>query len=188
MKRYEAVETILRSVGSDDLVLTTTGMISREAFAADDRPGTFYMIGSMGLLSSLGLGLALLKPDHRVVIVDGDGSALMSLGTLPLIAHEAPTNLTYVVLDNHAYESTGGQYCISCRADLSRIAEAAGFRDVRQTADPGELENHMRALSAVDGPVCIHVNVEMGRVDGILRVAHSPTQIRDRLQRHLLST
>jgi len=88
--RYKAIERILQHVKADDLVLSTTGMPSREVFMADDRPGNFYMIGSMGLLSSFGLGIALLTPQQRVFVLEGDGSALMSLGTLPLIASEGP--------------------------------------------------------------------------------------------------
>ncbi|MCH7606805.1 MAG: hypothetical protein IH962_06585, partial [Chloroflexi bacterium] len=104
--RYKAIEAILQRVGSNDLVLSTTGMISREVFATDDRPGNFYMIGSMGLLSSFGLGLALQFPEKRVYVLEGDGSALMSLGVLPLIAAEGPNNLVHIILDNEAYEST----------------------------------------------------------------------------------
>ncbi|PON13188.1 hypothetical protein C2W62_35680 [Candidatus Entotheonella serta] len=87
--RYEAIEAILTHVDTADMVLSTTGMISREVFTTEDRPGNFYMLGSMGLLSSLGLGLAVLAPQRRVWVLDGDGSALMSLGTLPLIATTA---------------------------------------------------------------------------------------------------
>ncbi len=101
--RYEAIEKILEHVQADDLILSTTGMISREVFMTDDRPGNFYMIGSMGLLSSFGLGLALLTPGQRAFVLEGDGSALMSLGTLPLIAAERPGNLVHIILDNEAY-------------------------------------------------------------------------------------
>ena len=107
--RYQAIEKILEHAQADDLILSTTGMISREVFMTQDRPGNFYMIGSMGLLSSFGLGLALLTPEKRAFVLEGDGSALMSLGTLPLIAVEAPANLVHVILDNEAYESTGAQ-------------------------------------------------------------------------------
>ncbi|MCH8892074.1 MAG: hypothetical protein IIB32_01130 [Chloroflexi bacterium] len=87
--RYRAIEKILEHVQASDLVVSTTGMISRELFALNDRPENFYMIGSMGLASALGLGLAIQAPQKRVFILEGDGSALMSLGTLPLIASEA---------------------------------------------------------------------------------------------------
>ena len=98
-------------------------MISREVFFTNDRPGNFYMIGSMGLLSSFGLGLALQFPEKKVYILEGDGSALMSLGTLPLIATESPKNLFHVILDNEAYESTGSQPSISSKVDLDEIAK-----------------------------------------------------------------
>src|SRR5688572_30142865 len=104
--RYEAIESMLAHVDDADLVLSSTGMISREVFTTKDRPGNFYMLGSMGLLSSLGLGLAVLAPQRRIWVLDGDGSALMSLGTLPLIATMCPPNLIHVILDNAAYEST----------------------------------------------------------------------------------
>ena len=107
--RYVAIEKVLGHVEADDLVLSTTGMISREVFVADDRAGNFYMLGSMGLLSSFGLGLAMLNPKQRVFMLEGDGSALMNLGALPLIAKEGPENLVHVILDNEAYESTGAQ-------------------------------------------------------------------------------
>ena len=98
IERYTAIEIVLGHVHPEDLVLTTTGMISREAFIADDRSGNFYMLGSMGLLSSFGLGLAILKVERRIFVLEGDGSALMSLGTLPLIGVQSPANLIHIIL------------------------------------------------------------------------------------------
>ena len=100
--RYQAIERILSHMRDGDLVVSTTGMISRELFTLDDRPGNFYMIGSMGLASAMGLGLAIQAPNKRVFVLEGDGSALMSLGTLPLIASERPANLVHIILDNEA--------------------------------------------------------------------------------------
>ena len=122
--RYQAIQQILKRVKPDDLVLSTTGMISREVFTADDRTANFYMIGSMGLLSSFGLGLALLSPEQKVYVLEGDGSALMSLGTLPLIATEHPANLVHIILDNEAYESTGAQPSISSNVELADLGRA----------------------------------------------------------------
>lgn len=113
IERCLAIQKILEQVENEDLALTTTGMVSREAFVANDRPGNFYMLGSLGLLSSFGLGLALLRPERWVFVLEGDGSALMSMGTLALIPTEAPRNLVHIILDNEAYESTGGQPSIS---------------------------------------------------------------------------
>ena len=123
--RYRAIEKILERREPGDLVLSTTGMISREVFVIDDQPENFYMLGSMGLLSSLGLGLTLLMPERRVFVLEGDGSTLMSLGTLPLIAVEGPPNLVHVILDNEAYESTGSQPSISSEVDLAQVAKSS---------------------------------------------------------------
>jgi thiamine pyrophosphate-dependent acetolactate synthase large subunit-like protein len=188
MERYTAIETILRHVREDDLVLITTGMPSREAFVADDRPGNFYMIGSMGLLSSLGLGLALSNKGQRVIVIDGDGSALMSLGTVPLIAYEAPENLHYVILDNATYESTGGQPCISGKVDLGKIVRAAGFRQLESVEDKKSLEQKVTQTLAAEGPTCMHVRVDVSHVEGIPRVSHSPEEIRDRFRKQVRSS
>ena len=182
IERYKAIEKILEHVAASDLVLSTTGMISREVFTTRDRPENFYMIGSMGLLSSFGLGLALLAPQRRVFVLEGDGSALMSLGALPLIAAEHPGNLVHIVLDNEAYESTGAQPSISSKVDLGDVAKSCGYRRV---AWVDAVEGLHRALFECDlgnGPYMILAKVGIAPVKGIPRVSHSPTDIRDRVR------
>ena len=175
--RYVAIGKIMEQVGASDLVLSTTGMISRELFVTDDRPGNFYMLGSMGLLSSFGLGLAILNQDRRVVLLEGDGSALMSLGTLPLIAAERPGNLLHVILDNESYESTGGQPSISSKVDLAEVARSCGYRRVVRADDIDRLENALRECGSGNGP-----KVGIAPLKGIPRVSHSPTDIKDRFR------
>ena len=133
--RIIAIETILNRVKAGDSVLSTTGMISREVFVTDDRPGNFYMIGSMGLLSSFGLGLAIMSPQQRVLVLEGDGSSLMSLGNMPIIATERPGNLIHVILDNEAYESTGSQPSISSKVDLAQIGKSCGYAHAVRVED-----------------------------------------------------
>jgi len=184
--RYRAIQAVLERVDPDDLVLSTTGMISREVFVTNDRPGNFYMLGSMGLLSSFGLGLALQFPDKRVFILEGDGSALMSLGTLPLIATESPTNLFHVILDNEAYESTGAQPSISSKVDLDEIAKSSGYPQVAKAED---LETLEAALSDCDnnfGPHLILVKAGIAPIEGIPRIPYPPTEIRDRFKNQVL--
>lgn len=180
--RYKAIEKVLEHVQADDLVLSTTGMPSREVFIAGDRPGNFYMIGSMGLLSSFGLGLALLAPQQRVWILEGDGSALMSLGTLPLIASEGPTNLVHIILDNEAYESTGGQPSISSQVDLAQVARSCGYQRVARVDDIEALEGSLMEVGSNSGPQLIMVKAGIAPVKGIPRVSHTPTDIRDRFK------
>ena len=185
--RYRAIEKILEQVESGDVVLSTTGMISREVFQTKDRPGNFYMLGSMGLLSSFGLGLALLQPDRRVFVLEGDGSALMSLGTLPLIATEQVANLIHLVPDNEAYESTGGQPSISADVDLSQIAKNSGYRHVVRVDDIGELEDALDRSRNRPGPQFILAKVGIAPVPDISRVNLTPIEIRDRFTMFLES-
>ena len=180
--RYEAIGKILEQVGDSDLVLSTTGMISREVFAANDRPENFYMIGSMGLLSSFGLGLALLNPEKRVFVVEGDGSALMSLGTLPLIATENPSNLFHIILDNESYESTGAQPSISSDVDLAAVGRSCGYKHVAWVNDIEGLQVALLDCNMGQGPSMVLVKAGIAPVPGIPRVSHSPTDIRDRFR------
>ena len=181
--RYKAIEKILEHVEVGDLVLSTTGMISREVFVANDRPENFYMIGSMGLLSSFGLGVALLNPEKRVFVLEGDGSALMSLGTFPLIATENPSNLFHIILDNEAYESTGVQPSISSEVDLATVGKSCGYRHVARVDDIEGLQNALLDCDMGHGPYLVLVKAGIAPVRGIPRVSHSPTDIRDRFRR-----
>ena len=185
--RYVAIQTILGKVQDDDLVLSTTGMISREAFFSEDRAANFYMIGSMGLLSSFGLGLALQSRNKRVYVLEGDGSALMSLGTLPLIASERPTNLVHFILDNEAYESTGVQPSISSKGDLSEIGKSCGYAHVARVEDVEGLEGALQDNETTTGPHLIMVKVGIAPVKGIPRVSHAPTEIRNRFKSRVQS-
>jgi thiamine pyrophosphate-dependent acetolactate synthase large subunit-like protein len=180
--RCQAIEKIIERTSAEDLILSTTGMISREVFVTDDRPRNFYMLGSMGLLSSFGLGLALLRLQRRIFVLEGDGSALMSLGTLPLIAAESPPNLTHVILDNEAYESTGGQPSISSVIDLAEVGKGCGYRNVFKVGDLEALERALTDCNAHQGPHLILVKAAIAPVEGIPRVSYSPVQIRDRFK------
>ena len=95
-----------------------------------DEPRQLYIVGSMGCASSVGLGLALINSSRHIIVLDGDGAALMRLGALATIGHYRPPNLTHVVLDNQMHESTGGQETVSSTADLAAIAEACGYSSV----------------------------------------------------------
>jgi thiamine pyrophosphate-dependent acetolactate synthase large subunit-like protein len=180
--RRQAIETIFEDVADGDLVLCATGMISREAFGVRDRPANFYMIGSMGLLSSFGLGLALMSPDQRVIVLDGDGSVLMGLGTLPLLASEAPLNLLHIVLDNEAYQSTGGQPSISSTVSIADIGEASGYPSSIEVNSVDGIRSALTGSHDVSGPHFVVVKVANGPVEHIPRVSHSPTEIRDRFK------
>ena len=186
--RYKAIGKIFEHVAVGDLVLSTTGMISREVFVANDRPENFYMIGSMGLLSSFGLGVALLNPEKRVFVLEGDGSALMSLGTLALIATENPSNLFHFILDNESYESTGAQPSISSDVDLDNVGRSCGYRHVVRVDDIEGLQNALMDCGLGHGPYMVLVKSGIAPVQGIPRISHSPTDIRDRFRSGIQGT
>lgn len=126
--RYEAIEDIMSYV-DEELVICNIGFPSRELYEINDRSRNFYMIGSMGLASSIGLGLALSKPHEKVIVIDGDGSLLMNMGSLVTIFANNPANLTWIVIDNGAYGSTGNQDTYAQLIDLVDIAQSVGFKN-----------------------------------------------------------
>ena len=127
MIRYDIISEVSRS---DGLIVSNIGFPSRELYSVADSPKNFYMTGSMGLASSIGLGLSMSQK-KKVYVIDGDGSVLMNLGTLVTVAHNAPDNFSLIIVDNMEYGSTGGQATYtSCKADLEMIARGAGNTNV----------------------------------------------------------
>ena len=137
MKRIEAIKTIAEREG---LVICTLGLPSRELYSLNDKPSNFYMLGSMGMASSIGLGLAVAQK-KRVYVIDGDGSILMNLGSFTTIAHHAPPNYSLIIIDNSSYGSTGSQPTPTAhKTDLEKIALAAGISQVKTVESVKELQ------------------------------------------------
>ena len=178
MKRHEALKVILENL-RDELVVTTTGMISREAFSTKDRPENFYMVGSMGLVTPLCLGIAL-GCKNKVIGIEGDGSMFLNLGSMSMVGAEKPDNLITIVIDNGCYESTGGQYCISQKLDLSKLAESSGYLSVAQVDNEEDLKEKVLAFLKKTGPSFILVKVDSSRQEGIPRVSFTPEEIKER--------
>jgi phosphonopyruvate decarboxylase len=135
----EILSAIQSTIHPAAAVLTTTGFTGRALYALSDQPNQFYMAGSMGCVSSLGLGLAKVQPRRQVIVLDGDGALLMRMGALPVIAHEGPPNLVHILLDNGVHESTGGQPTVSSSVDFAAIAYASGYPRVVGAGSLGEL-------------------------------------------------
>src|SRR5687767_13210462 len=181
MKMAEALRALQPLVG-DAVVVNANGYIARAAFNVEDRPGNFYMIGSMGLASSIGLGIAVSRPDKRVVVYDGDGNLLMNLGSTAMIAHTKPSNLIHVVFDNGVYASTGNQAAVSQTVPLERIAEAAGYRSAVRVNTPATLAGAFSATLKTPGPTFILAEIEVESTPNPgARVTHTPEEIRDRV-------
>lgn len=136
MRRTDALEALYPRL-EPRIVVTIMGAVAAELQALGDRPGFFYLQHAMGLASSMGLGIALARPELEVVVLDGDGSLLMNLGGLTTLARYRPSNLVHVVFDNESLLSVGGfPTATSTGSDLAGVAEAAGVPRVSRVRDP----------------------------------------------------
>lgn len=166
-------------------MVCANGFISRAAHAVGDKPASFYMIGSMGLASSIGLGIALAQPERRVVVLDGDGNVLMNMGELATIAERAPGNFFHVVIDNGVYASTGDQPTISRRVALEEVARACGYREVRRVRTAAEVEEAAAEMAAAEGPVMLLIETESDSGPPAPRIPHTPEEMVARLREAL---
>ncbi|MFH1779165.1 MAG: thiamine pyrophosphate-dependent enzyme [Candidatus Omnitrophota bacterium] len=167
----------------DEFLICANGYISRDAFNIDDRPQNFYMLGSMGQASSIGLGLALARPEKKIVIFDGDGNLLMNLGILAMIARLRPKNLVHVVFDNECYDSTGGQPSISAEINLADIARSCGIHNVNRAEVGEDFEDVFKNCLAEGGPSFLLVKVERDPEIPASRVNISPVEITNRIRK-----
>ena len=184
--RRDMLVAIQASVDAHDVVVATTGYTGRELFALDDRHNQLYMVGSMGCASSLGLGLALAQPARRVVVIDGDGAALMRLGALATVGYERPRNLVHVLLDNRVHESTGGQATVSHSIDFCGVASACGYGRVARTVEPDGVEAFLG--DARPGPAFVHVPIVPGTPSDLPRPNLRPEEVARRLRGHLAAS
>jgi len=148
VKRIDALEAIYPDL-HDCAVVTIMGAVAVELYSLGHRPNFFYLEHAMGLASSIGLGIALAKPERKVVVIDGDGSVLMNLGTFTTMARYAPANLTHLVFDNESLLSVGGfPTATATGTDLAGIAAAAG---VPRTETVSTLDAFIRAFDEALG-------------------------------------
>jgi thiamine pyrophosphate-dependent acetolactate synthase large subunit-like protein len=159
MTRLDATRLIVDLAG-DAPIVASLGHPAYDLFAAGDRPQNFYTWGSMGMASSIGLGLALARADVRVFVLDGDGSLLMNLGSLATIGLLRPSNLVLVVMDNEEYATTGGQKTPTAHgADLDAAARAMGIAATATVRNEEELQRAL-VTATEQGPLCIVAKVQ----------------------------
>ena len=182
MIRKEAVKIVAKNAGKNPIV-SANGFMSRDLFEVNDKESNFYMIGSMGLASSIGLGIALKNPKKRVFIFDGDGNILMNLGSLVTIGSLKPKNLVHIIFDNEVHESTGGQPTISSKVKLEKIAYAANYTVFKTNSKIG-LKNIFKKIPSISGPILILIKIgKSNHKSG--RVTLTPVEIRNRFMNKL---
>jgi sulfopyruvate decarboxylase subunit beta len=182
MKRYDALKEIVKSL-NNELVVCNLGFPSRELYQLKDRNENFYMLGSMGLTTSIALGLAISQPDRKVYCIDGDGSILMNLGSLSTIANINPVNLTLIIIDNQAYGSTGNQRThTSGKTDLAIIAEGAGFEFITKISNKEDIKTKLKEQVPGCNFILIKTDTGNAKVDIILM---DPVKMKERFMQSI---
>ncbi|HEY0206943.1 MAG TPA: phosphonopyruvate decarboxylase [Acetobacteraceae bacterium] len=182
--RAALLERLLAALPSDVPVVATTGKCGRELFTLADREQHLYQVGSMGCASGMGLGVALAT-GRRVVVLDGDGAALMKLGTMATIGAQQPPGLLHVLLDNGVHDSTGGQATVSPGVDFPAVALACGYRAAWACDDAPGFETALRAALAIRGPVLVHVRIRPGSMASLGRPTVAPHEVARRFKAFL---
>jgi len=183
LTREQALSAVVEQTAVEDtVVIGTTGYTGRELFAIADRPNHLYMVGSMGCASSLGLGLSQALPNRRIMVLDGDGAALMRMGNLATIGACGGENFHHLLLDNAVHESTGGQATVSSAISFAGVARACGYRQAAEGLGSADLD---RFLNNRLGPALLQLKTRRGVPEGLPRPDVSPRQVRQRLMRHL---
>ncbi len=179
IKRFDAIKLIIDLAPNDTAVIATTGKIGRELFSVRDADNHLYVVGSMGCASSIGFGVQQ-KNTQPVIVLDGDGAALMKLGTIATIGHYRPEQFLHIILDNETYESTGSQPTISNSIDFCAIASACGYRRCFRADNKRSLTYAIKESKLFKGPAMIHVKVSRGSPGNLGRPTIGPRQVKER--------
>lgn len=178
--REEALTALAAAVGREAAIVSTTGMLSRELFEYRERQGghgqDFLTVGGMGHASSIALGVAMSDPEREVWCFDGDGALLMHLGSLAVIADQAPGRYFHVVFNNGVHDSVGGQPTSIGKVDVVAAAMALGYRQAVSTDDVEEIPDLVSGLRESGGPALLELKVRPGNRPDLGRPTRTPEQ------------
>ena len=182
--RYEVLEYIINNVNNNVAIIATTGKCGRELFTLGDSEQHLYQVGSMGCASAMGLGVSL-NVNRTVVVLDGDGAALMKMGSLATIGAHAPKNFIHIILDNGVHDSTGGQATVSPIINFARIALACGYQTGTVVDDVAGFSKAFTKSISCNGPHLIHVRILPGSIGKLGRPTITPPEVARRFKNFL---
>lgn len=190
MSREEAIQTVAAALGEKDCIVSTTGMISRELFeyrAAMNQghERDFLTVGSMGHASQIALGIALAQPERRVWCFDGDGAAIMHMGSMAIVANKAPKNYVHVVFNNGAHDSVGGQPTVGLNIDLPAVAKAVGYNANYSVDSKAKLDSLLAKVNSFESPALLEIKVKKGNRKDLGRPTTTPIQNKEALMQFL---
>lgn len=181
LSREEAIQQTIDILEESDLVVSTTGMPSREVYEYRSRKGVghqrdFLTVGGMGHASQIALGIALQKPERTVYCLDGDGALLMHMGALAINGSKKAGNLKHIILNNGAHDSVGGQPTVGLSIDLLGLARAAGYKYAVRAHTREELHAGLLCLKNSIGPSLLEVRIRRGARKDLGRPTNTPVQ------------
>lgn len=181
MNREEAIKHIISELGEEEIIVSTTGMASRELFELREAMNMgherdFLTVGSMGHASQIALGIALSKPFRNVYCLDGDGALLMHLGGLAIIASQKVENFKHIVINNGAHDSVGGQETVGFNIDINGLAKSLGYKEVYSATTKEELKEKIKELKECTGPALLEIKVNKGARKDLGRPTTTPIE------------
>jgi len=184
MNRFDITNRMVAMLRHEEAVVGGIGYTNFDLWASGRRPQNFYMLGSMGLAVPIGMGVALAQPGRKVIALEGDGSILMQLGSLATVAARAQKNLAIVIMDNGAYQITGGQMTLTAQtADVVAIARGCGLTQSVWAADESAFEELIALSLKEDGPWLIGCRIDSGKPADTTE--RDPPILKDRFMRGL---
>lgn len=190
MTREEAIQIVAASLGEKDVIVSTTGMISRELFETrtawkQGHERDFLTVGSMGHASQIALGIAMEKADRKIWCFDGDGASIMHMGNMAIVASKHPKNYVHVVFNNGAHDSVGGQPTVGLKIDLPSVAKSVGYKETYSVDNMGKLKSILPSIAKAEGPVFLQVCVKKGNRKDLGRPTTTPIQNKEALMKFL---
>jgi phosphonopyruvate decarboxylase len=181
LTRENAIQFVVNALDNQDIVVSTTGMASRELYEhrdmlAQGHEKDFLTVGSMGHASQIALSIALNKKDKNVYCIDGDGAVLMHMGSLAIIGNLQPANFKHIVINNGAHDSVGGQPTTGFFTNFPGIAKACGYKEAISVETKNELQKAIEMLKKIEGPFMLEVRVNKGARENLGRPKTSPKQ------------
>lgn len=190
LSREESIQEVASRIEPNAVIVSTTGMISRElfehrAFSNQGHYQDFLTVGSMGHASQIALGIAMQQPHRRVYCFDGDGAAIMHLGGFAIIGSSAQTNFVHIVFNNGAHDSVGGQPTVGFDIDMLKIATACGYRMALRIDDRTTLEKLPQIIANEAGPIFVEIRVKCGNRKDLGRPTTTPIENKEALMSFL---
>lgn len=190
LSRESAIKAVTSSISSEDIIVSTTGMISRELFeyrenAKQGHANDFLTVGSMGHASQIALGIAMYQKHRKIYCFDGDGALIMHMGSLAIIGDIKPQNFVHIIFNNGAHDSVGGQPTVAFHLDIPQIASSCGYSLAFSVDNEDSLKKALDSISKNTGPVLVEVKVKKGARKDLGRPTTSPLQNKNELMKFL---